>query len=178
MKKDGFTVSTPELLRKSLGQRLIPVVDKARDIATVLGTRPYRVRIVRTRFAGPRRGVGVESVVHALDILPTPRVVDMSTLTELVTPAGVNEQGSIRVEEISGRFTEEQLTGVGPNGDAIAPNEAVYFEVEFFRRDGGPSELRRFQRDSIPFYDAGRVQWVVTLVSVVENRARGGTPEG
>jgi hypothetical protein len=178
MKKDGFTVSTAELLRTSLGQRLIPVVDRVRDIATVLGTRPYRVRIVRTRFAGPRRGVGVESVVHQMDILPTPKVVDMTTLTELVTPVGVNEQGTIQLQEVSGRYTEEQLMGVGPNGDAIASNEAVYFEVEFFRRDGSPSELRRFQRDSIPFYDAGRVQWIVTLVSVVENRARSGQTEG
>jgi hypothetical protein len=102
----------------------------------------------------------------------------MSSLTEMVTPAGVTEQGTIQLQQVSGRYTEEQLIGVGPNGDAVASNEAVYYEVEFFRRDGGPSELRRFQRDSIPFYDAGRVQWTVTLVSVVENRARGGQTEG
>lgn len=177
-KKDGFTVSTPALLKRSLGQRLIPVVDSVRDLATQLGTRPYRVRLVRTRFSGPRRGVGVESVVQELELLPTPKVVSMATLTELVTPVGINEQGTIQLEQVSGRYTEEQLVGVGPDGAAVAANEAVYYEVEFFRRDGGPSELRRFQRDSIPFFDAGKVQWVVTLVSVVENRTRGGQPEG
>lgn len=177
-KSGGFTVSTPELLKRSLGQRLIPVIDRVRDLATQLGTRPYRVRLIRTRFSGPRRGVGVESVVYDLELLPTPKVVDMSSLTEVITPAGMNEQGTVQLQQISGRYTEEMLVGVGPDGNQVAANEAVYYEVEFFRRDGGPSEKRRFVRDVLPFYDAGKVEWVVTLVSAVDNRSRAGTPEG
>ncbi len=176
--KDGFTTSTVELLRRSLGQRLIPVIDRVRDVSTQLGMRPYRVHVTRTRFAGPRRGVGIETVIHRMEILPTPLVVDMRSLTEVVTSAGLNEQGTVQLQQVSGRYTEEQLMGLGPNGGQVAPNETVYYEIEFFRRDGAPSEHRRFQRDSVPTYNATQVQWMVTLVNVLEDRSRGGQPEG
>lgn len=178
IKKDGFTVPTVDLMNRSLASKLIPVVDKVRDVNTQLGMRPYRVRIVRTRFAGGRRGVGPESVVHELELLPTPKVIDMSSLIEVVTPVGINEQGVVQLQKISGRYTEEQLLGVGPNGDAVASNEAVYFEIEFFRRDGAPAERRRLQRDALPTYSASNAEWQVTLVSAIENRDRSRQPEG
>lgn len=177
-KKDGFTVPTPQLVAKSLGQRLVPVVDNARDLLTRFGLRPYRVKIIRVRFAGPRRGMGPEAVVHELELLPTPKVVDMSSLVEVVTAVGVNEQGSVQLQKISGRYTEEQLVGVGPDGAQVAPNETVYYEIEFFRRDGLPSEKRRFVRDVVPTYNATSVEWMVTLVNVLEKRGRDGEPRG
>lgn len=177
-KKDGFTVPTAELLKGSLGQQLIGVVDGARDLLTQFGLRPYRVKIIRTRFAGGRRGVGPEEVIHELELLPTPKVVDMSALTEVDTPIGINEQGVIQLQKISGRYTEETLIGVGPDGKQVAPNETVYYEIEFFRRDGRPSEKRRFIRDSVPTYNATAFEWMVTLVNVVEKRNRDGSPQG
>lgn len=177
-KKDGFTVPTPALLKSSLGQRLIPVVDGARDLLTKFGLRPYRVKIIRTRFAGPRRNVGPETVIHELDILPTPLVVDLSSLTEEVTVVGREESGSIQLQKISGRYTEETLLGVGPDGVQVAPNECVYYEIEFFRRDGGPSEKRRFIAASAPMWNATSVEWSITLVSAIENRDRDGSPVG
>jgi hypothetical protein len=113
-----------------------------------------------------------------MEIMPTPLVVDMRSLTEVVTPVGVNEQGTVQLQYISGRYTEEQLLGVGPDGSQVASNETVYYEIEFFRPDGASSERRRFVRDSIPTYNSGQFQWMVTLVSVLENRARDGSPEG
>lgn len=175
-KKDGFTVPTPELLTNSIGQRLIPVVDRVRDKLTKFGMRPYRVRIVRTRSAGPRRGMGPETVVHEMELLPTPKVVDLSSLTEMVTPIGVNEEGSVMLQKVSGRYTEETLLGVGPDGNEVAPNETVYYEVEYFRRDGRPSEKRRFVRSSAPNWLPGSVEWNIMLVSAVENRQRDGSP--
>lgn len=177
-KKDGFTVATADHFRKSLGQKLIPVVDKARDINTQLGLRPYRVKIIRTRWSGGKRSRGVEQVISELDILPTPLVVDMRGLSEVITPIGVNEQGVVQLQEISGRYSEEQLLGVGSNGDPLPSDQNVYYEIEFMRRDGAPSEKRRFIRDGLPSYNAGRVQWEVTLVSANENRSRDGEPHG
>lgn len=177
-KKDGFTVPTPEHLRSSLAQKLIPAVDKVRDIYTQVGARPYRVRILRTRWSGARRGVGVEQVTHELELLPTPLVVDLQSLSEVLTPVGRYEQGVVQLQYISGRYTEDQLLGVGPNGDQVAPNETVYYEIEFFRRDGTPAEKRRFVVDAAPYYSALKFQWNVSLVSATERRARDGTPEG
>lgn len=176
--KEGFTVSTPSCLSNSLARKLVPAVDRIRDLYTKFGMRPYRVWIVRTRFAGPKRGVGVEQLVQEMEILPTPLVVDMRSLTEMVTPVGVNEQGIVQLQGISGRYTEEILLGVGPDGTQVAANETVYYEIEFFRPDGRPGERRRFVRDSVPQYNSGQFQWLITLVSVLENRNRDRSPEG
>lgn len=176
--KDGYTVSTPQLLNCSLARKLIPVVDRVRDLYTKFGARPYRVWIVRTRFASNQRGRGVEQVIQELEIMPTPLVVDMRSLNEVVTPVGVNEQGTIQLQYISGRYTEEMLLGVGPDGTPVASNETVFYEIEFFRGDGAPGERRRFVRDSIPYYNSTQFQWLITLVSVLENRARDRSPEG
>lgn len=177
-KKDGFTVPTPELIKGSLGQRLIPTVDRMRDKLTKFGFRPYRVRILRCQSAGPRRGMGPESVIGELELLPTPLVVDMSSLQEVVTPLGINEQGSIQLQKISGRYTEEQLLLLGPDGSQPPPNVTVYYEVEFFRRDGRPAEKRRFVRDSAPTWNPTSVEWMITLVNVNEKRTRDGSPQG
>lgn len=178
IKKDGFTVSTPQLLAKALGQKLIPVVDRVRDISTQLGLRPYRVHIIRTRWSGPRRGAGVEVVIHDMELLPTPFLVDMRSLVEQITPIGMNESGVVQLQKISGRYTEDQLVGVGPDGGQVAANETVYYEIEFFRPDGTPAEKRRFTRDSVPTYNATSVEWQVTLVNVLEKRGRDGEPRG
>lgn len=177
-KKDGFTVPTADRLRHSLAQKLIPVVDRARDIQTQLGLRPYRVQIIKTRWSGTTRGRGVEQVVSELEILPTPFVVDMRSLSEVVTAVGVNEEGMVQLQKISGRYSEEMLLGIGSDGNPVAPNENVYYEIEFFRRDGGLSEKRRFVIDSTPTYLAGQVEWQITLVSANENRDRSGSPQG
>lgn len=176
--KDGFTVPDAATLKCSLAQKLIPAVDKIRDIYTRMGARPYRVFIVRTRFAGPRQGVGVEQVISEIELLPTPLVVDMRSLTEVVTPVGVNEQGMVQLQYVSGRYTEEQLIGVGSTGAPLASNETMYYEIVFFRRDGGPAERRRFVHDSLPTYNALQFQWLINLTSALENRSRVGTPEG
>ncbi len=176
--KDGYTVPDAATLKCSLAQKLIPSVDRIRDIYTRLGARPYRVFIVRTRFAGPRQGMGVEQVVSELELLPTPLVVDMRGLSEMVTPVGVNEQGIVQLQYISGRYTEEMLLGIGSTGQPLPANETVYYEIIFFRRDGGPPERRRFVRDAVPTYNALQFQWQVNLVSALENRSRDGTPEG
>lgn len=177
-KKDGFTISTPDHLRRSIGQKLIPVVDRVRDINTQLGFRPYRVKIVKTRNAGGKRGRGPETVISELELLPTPLVVDMRSLSEVITPVGVNEQGILQLQQISGRYTEEQLIGIGSDGNPVAADVNVFYEIEFFRRDGGPSEKRRFIRDSLPSYLSTQVQWQITLVSANENRDRDGSPHG
>lgn len=177
-KKDGFTVPTVEQIRGSLGQKLIPVVDRARDINTQLGLRPYRVHLIKTRWSGGKRGRGVEQLIWDQEILPVPLVVDMRSLTENVSPVGVEESGIVQLQKISGRYTEEFLLGIGKDGNPVSGDENVYFEIEFFRRDGRPSEKRRFIHDSAPTYNPTSVEWSVSLVRAIENRGRDGSPEG
>jgi len=173
-----FTVATAGLVSNSLMGELIPIVDCIRDLQTELGNRPYRVRLVRTTWSTGVRGRGVESVVFTRDILPTPLVVDMTSLAEVVTAVGVNEQGTVQLQEISGRYTEDQLLGEDAVGNPPGPGDNIYFEITFYRRDGLPAELRRFVKQSAPYYKASGFQWNITLVQANETRNRDGTPRG
>ena len=175
-KKGGYAVSTPNLLQGSLARKLVPVADGLRNLNTLFGLRPYRVRIVRTTWAGKRRGVGVEQVVNELELTPTPKLVDLNTLQEVVTAVGVTEVGQATLEEISGRYTEDQLTGVDPSGNSVGPMDSLYYEIQSFRPDGRPADRRRFALASTPFYAATKVQWIVTLDAQLDHRDRDGRP--
>ncbi len=166
------------MLKNSLMNSLIPAVDCLRDLNTKFGNRPYRVRMIRTRWSTGRRGSGIESVMYERDILPTPLVVDMSSLTEALTAVGINEQGTVQLQEISGRYTEDDLLGTDPHGNPPGPGDSVYYEIQFYGRDGNKNEKRRFTQQSAPFYKASGFQWNITLVSYNENRDRNGGPRG
>lgn len=173
-KVDGFTVATPDLLKKSLARRLVTVVDKVRDIATQLGARPYRVRMMRTRSTGHERGDGVETVVAEFELLPTPKVIDLNTLAEVVTPMGPTEIGLVQLQQVSGRYTEEFLSGLDPDGNPPADSDNLFYEIEFFRPDGRPADKHRFALASAPYYHATKVQWSITLDAQIAKRRRDG----
>jgi len=176
-KKEGFTLSSAALLGKSLARKLVNPVDKLRDLYTRLGTRPYRVRIIRTRWPSGRRGMGPEAVVHVLELLPTPKVVDLTSLSAELTAVGVNQRGTVQLQQISGRYTEDHLTGVDADGNAVGPNDSLYYEIESFRPDGKPADLRRFALAAIPYYDATGFAWSVILDSSTDARDRDGHPK-
>lgn len=172
--KDGFTRVGPGGLKRTLAQKLIRPVDKIRDLHTKLGGRIYMVTIFRTRWSGGRRGVGEETVVFELEILPTPKLVDMSTLTEVINPTGLDETGQVLVTQISGRFTEDLLLGFDPEGNEPLDSDNVFYEIEFPRLDGRSSVRRRFKIRQAPSYKPYGMEWQVTLKKVDQDRSRRG----
>lgn len=175
-KNGRFTIASPLTLQNSLARKLIPVADGLRDLFTRFGGRPYRVRLIRTHWSGGRRERGVEVVTHQLEILPTPLVIDLGTLEEVVTPIGRTEWGQVQIQQISGRYTGDQLIGVDPQGNPPGVDDSVYYEIEGFRPDGQPGERRRMQIDTAPDYKPFKFQWTVTLDKAVSDRNRDGTP--
>jgi len=163
-------------LNKTLARKFIPLGDSLRDLLTKFGLRPYKVRIVRIRWSGGRRGIGTAVVEKALDILPTPKVLDLSTLTEIVNPVGLDEVGIILVTQISGRFTDEDLRFLDNDGGDQDPDSEVFYEIEFPRSDGRPGDKRRFFLRSAPMYMAGKLQWQLRLERAHEDRERNGDP--
>lgn len=176
-KKDGFTRITSDSVGNNLVASLQKTVDKIRDIHTQLGRRLYIVRQVKTRWSGGARGVGIETVIDEMEILPTPMVTDLSTLTQVLTPVGLNEAGSVQVTEVSRRYSEERLLGLDADGDEPAPDEHVYWEIEYPREDGRPPLKRRFTLSSAPSIGSG-FQWRFTLSKTDEDRGRDGSPKG
>ena len=171
-----FTDITGEGVQNTLGRQLIPVADDLRDLFTQFGLRPYKVHIIKTRWAGRKRGDGVETVVSSRTILPTPLVTDLTALNEIVTPVGLDEEGGILLQEISGCFTEDDLRGHQEDGTPVAANEQLYYEIEFPKPNGEDSERRRFHMRSAPMYFADNFAWQVRLERAREDRNRAGEP--
>jgi len=162
-------------LSRTLARRLVPVADMLRDLRTKFGMRPYEVHVIRSAWTGGERGVGVEQVTSDVVILPTPRIVDLTSLTEIVQPVGLDEVGQVTLDEVSGRFTEDQLLGRHDDGSPLRPDETVFYEVLFPLPDGraGNVERRRFYPTSAPHYAAGKFEWVVRLERQRPDAGRG-----
>jgi len=170
----GYTVPDARMLRASLGQKLVPVVDGARDIATKLGLRPYVVRLVWTRWSEGARGEGSEIVAKTEVLTPIPKSPDLSDLSTVVGAGGEEEQGSIRVNGISGRYSENFLKGCDEEGNPPADDVSFYWEVEFPLAGSG-KVVRRFSVRGVPVYLAGSLQWAVDLERVhAEGHGSGG----
>lgn len=174
---EGFTVLSPLQQQGTLIAGLVPCADTIRDLKTSLGARPYRVALVRTRWSGTERGVGVEEVTSDEPILPTPKVSALTALQATVQSNGLDELGQIQVTEISARYTENCLRGLGPLGEAPEDNEQFYWEIAFPQTNGADLR-RRFALSSAPTLDAVNFQWRATLVKTGEDRARNGDPQG
>ena len=173
---DGkFTTLDRSGFAATLGQKLIPVVDSVRDLATRLGTRPYRVYLVVTKWAEGERGLGVEEVLRVTEILPVPKVASMDGLALQLQTIGIDEIGSVRVSEISGRYTEDQLRGNASDGTPVHADENFYWEIVFLRTDG-EQPRRRFLPRGLPSYDPTRIQWTASLVRASRDRDRDGRP--
>lgn len=103
---------------KVLSDALIGVVDRIRSlIHPALGTRSYRVAIVKRTWSGGRRGVGTE----ARDITwiePNPLVTRATK--DRMGPAGRESAGQVILTEVSLSYTEGELDPQPGGGVEVA----------------------------------------------------------
>jgi len=173
-KKGGFTSIRGADCRNTLAKRLQRPADRLRDLNTKFGLRNYIVTVFRTRWSGNLRGRGQESIIFQEEILPTPLVSDMSSLSEILTPHGLDEFGTIQLSEVSGRYTEDFLMGIDPNGNEPLDTDYVFYEIEFPRCDGRPATKRRFELRNAPNFRPSQFQWYLTLEKIDADRTRAG----
>lgn len=176
---------TPREGRRSILNRIGHVVDKARQVGEVrVGLRSRRVFLVWTLWSGAERGAGDEVEFRRMELLPTPRTTGIDAVARQSFSAGVLPEGSIRVELVSVRYTEEQLRGkvLPPAGECAEPtvwdpapaNGSFFYElVEDGRGDELPSR-QRYRLGSQVWRREGRVSWSFTL----ERASEDATPEG
>jgi hypothetical protein len=174
----SFTSLRGVSLGSTLIRKLVPTVDKLRDLATKFGIRPYEVHVIRTRWSGGERGVGEEYIVQDVMILPTPKVSDLTGLNIQIESIGSIEAGSLRITQISMAYTEDQLSGKDSNGNPPGDEEQVYYEIYIPGSDGTLANgvRRRFTIISAPTLKAGSVQWQVMLGRTAGDRDRAGGP--
>lgn len=169
---DGqFTVLDASSVGRTLARDLAPTVDCLRDLYTSMGLRTYQVALIKTQWSGGERGVGQESVISEELILPTPKVAELTALGTTVEPTGSLESGNLLVTQISPRYTEEQLTGLGADGSALPDDMQFYWEVRFLG-PGAPPLRRRFGVGSVPSLSMSRFEWQVRLVKASDDRER------
>lgn len=163
--------------RGSLVNRLSRVVDRARNIATRLGARPYRVVMVWGKWTGVNRGEGTFSVFREMEILPTPKVSTLDSVTFSVFHAGTIPAGSVKLSEISTRYTADELQGrMVPtlHSDQLPQPWVFYYEVREDGRGDAEPVRRRFRLLSDPTLDAENVQWTLMLERESEDCGRDG----
>lgn len=171
-------------VNRTLTAGLVRHVDLIRQIATTLGTRPYRVFLIHLRWTGARRGQGVPEVISEREILPTPQVSDLTSLPELLQPTGRVEEGGLSVSEISARYSEDDLRGLTPdlidptNPRTLLPNVEFFWEVVEQRPNRPAPVRRRFTMGAAPVSSKDSLQWRVELTRQDYDRGRGGQVRG
>lgn len=158
--------------KRTVVSKLGPTADKLRALVGKMGLRPYTVTLIRTAWTGGERGLGEETVVSEVPLLPVPRITDLTGTQAVLSPAGLVEQGEIMLTRISTSMREETLRW----GDSqpVPLDQQFFYEIHFPEPDGSPGERRRFVPSSAPYYDPGKLQWMVQLRKQADNRQRNG----
>lgn len=194
---------TPQGARQSLAQRLAPRADRIRQrVAVHLGVRAYRVFLTWTKFGvsqDSERGDGTQRPLALVEILPSPRVSDLTAINYRSTSVGTVPEGSLRIDRISAfAYTEDALRGLkipvafagsqpvppptgqyGAGGDEefAGPVDFYWVVVEDGRGDDPPIQ-RRFRLLGDPFRRPDGAEWVVFLQRADRDPDRAGNPQG
>ena len=162
--------TTDRFTKAGSSTRWAALMDRANDLAARMGLRPYKVMIVHVRWTGARRGDGVEELVTAREILPSPEVADLSGITRELTLAQIDESGTVLITKISATYTEDQVLCRSTTGRPLAPNEAIFYEIQ---SPGGGERRRLVPVGTIaPTFNAVR-GWSVTVTLQAGARPRG-----
>lgn len=172
---------TPAEASRSLANRFAPKVDRLRQFATRFGIRPYRVFLTWTTFSGGEHGAGKETVVHRIEVLPTPVVESLDSISRSAFSAGMFPVGSVRVSKVSATLSDDLLRGRANevlDGEQIRADVTFFYEVvEDGRAREGDTVRRRFRLASDPMRKAASLEWVFVLERMSEDMGRDGEPE-
>lgn len=158
--------SAPE---RSLVESLGAVADDLRQLYTDFGARPYRVFSVVYEWSGGEPGRGEARVVSEQEFLPTP-VVSLKSSAKDAKAAGTVQTGSARLEQVSPRYTEDDINALFPT--VLLGNQKAFIEVRMDSRDGTKVLRRRYTVRNTPQREALSFQWVVELYAQQEPRER------
>jgi len=170
----------PFQAKMTLANRLRGPVNRVRQIATDLGVRPYRVFLVWTTFDGEERGEGSEYELARVEILPTPKIGELTSLGMNPYSQGFASTGSLRLEKISAGFTQPQLMGLEVPGRGqlqnMSNNVDFWYEMREDGRGGDQPVPLRYRLASSPYRAAGKVSWSVMLERQDEATQMDGLP--
>lgn len=189
----------PEEARRTIAHRFGRRADNLRQLATKFGIRPYRCFLVWTIWDGGERGRGNETIVGKIELLPTPLVKNLDSVSYRFFSGGVLPVGSISVTRISTNFTQDQLTGLAvprsieeahklsrpkaetakhlrrPSVETLPEPLDFFWEVVEDGRGDDPAERNKFRLAAWPERVPGNVEWRVLLERVSNDENRDGS---
>jgi len=152
----------------SLYETMGSVADDMRQIRVDLGGRPYQVYTVVIAWSGGEEGRGRQKVIRETPFLPTPRVRDLAQITSRPTEVGAAERGDAVLDEISPRYTEEDIAKFFP--EDLPAGQRYFIEVRMDSRDGPNVPRRRFTPRGVPMRRIERFDWTVRLAKQDSDR--------
>lgn len=167
----------PDLLTVSLSS----TADSIRHLHATFGTHIYRVFLHHQIWTGNLRGVGALQSLSRREILPAPRVRDMSVMSRILRSTGITEEGDVTVDRISISFSEDDLIGKTPDLTdpqlPVTSRSAIEFswEIQESRPQTPNTLVRRFKPSGVP--DRRQVQWSISLVKADGDAKRDGSTE-
>jgi hypothetical protein len=171
----------PQAMPQTLAGRLVPLADRLRGLKARFGIRPYRVFLVHAVWTGGKRGIGHQQLTSRFEIIPPPRVRDLSGVNRRLRAAGLTEEGDVTIDEISAKYAEDDLMGRTPDLQNPELRRTLRQDVEFWwevheaRAVGVPTVIRRYSPPtSVPTLSRDNMQWKVTLTKQGEDRGRNG----
>ena len=154
--------------------RIAPAIDRARQVATEVGARPYQVFLVWGTWGGRERGEGTFAEVARLQLLPNPKT-EVVEFSRNPYSAGVLPVGSVRVSQISTGYSQPVLSGnTLPNGQEFdLQNRRNEFFYEIVQDDRSPTEnpeRARMRLLSGPVLKSTNVAWEMVLERSSDDR--------
>lgn len=162
-------LASPEL---SLVEELGEVADDLRQLNTDFGLRPYRLFSIVVRHTGGVKGRGDALLESETEVLPTPYITEVDQLRGQLTAGGTNEDGRIRVTEISPRYTEDDIRTLF-HTQPLPDGLEGFLELRIDSRDGNAMR-RRFTVQNAPMRRADKFDWTVRLLEQQPPRSRSG----
>lgn len=164
---------------RTLVSSLIPVVDQIRQLYTGFGMRPYRVYLVYVEWPSGNRGVGAPQEVARVELTPTPNIRSLDSTQQVLEATGMAEEGSISIDQISARYSEDDLLGKTPlalnPADPRTKRKAVQFFWEVVEdRTASAPKRRRYHPSGVPSLNKAGYSWSVNLVKQDADLSRSG----
>lgn len=160
----------PGQVPRTLASQLVPVADRIRELYSRFGVRPYLCFLLHVGWPG-ERGDGQPQVLSRVPITPTPRVINMDGTTEVMFSTGLTEQGGILVDQISPRYTEDDLLGVrmAEMADPVIPatnslQRQFFWQVVENRPSTPRPQPRLYVPSGVPMLSRDGFQWKIALV--------------
>lgn len=170
----------PDEIRRSLVGRFEQraggqpgLADRLRQLHTKFGARSRRVFLVWVASNGDQRGEGQLTVVARIELLPTPKVSDLSAVSKNPYSAGIMPVGSIRVDEISAALSEDVLSGrLVPGGPPLDARTDFFYQLVEDGRSGVPSIPQHYRLFGQPTRKETNISWSVLLERISEDWLR------